>query len=60
MSLLERVLEARKQAERNKPSCEGCKHLLWLDEKTPFCKEIDKFILPDFPPRGCELRESEV
>jgi hypothetical protein len=60
MSLLEKVLQARKQAEINKPSCEGCKHLIWLDYKTPFCKEKDKFILPDFPPIKCELREGEV
>ena len=60
MSLLEKVLEAKKQAEKNKLPCEGCRHLLWLDEGIPFCKEKDKFILPDFPPTKCELRESEV
>jgi hypothetical protein len=60
MSLLERVLAAQERAEKNKPPCEGCKHLLWLKTGTPFCKIKDKFILPDFPPTKCDLRESEV
>jgi hypothetical protein len=58
MTLLEQVLEARKRAE-GKPPCKTCIHLLWIDESTPFCKIKDKFILPDFPPNKCELRESE-
>jgi hypothetical protein len=56
MSLLEQVLAARER----RPPCKECKHLLWIDKKTPFCKKEDKFILPEFPPTKCELRESEV
>jgi len=57
MSLLEQVLEARKQAKMREPPCNDCKQLFWIDDKTPFCKEKDKFILPEFPPTKCELRE---
>jgi hypothetical protein len=59
MSLLEQVLEARARAEKNRPPCIGCEHLLWIDEKTPFCREIDKFILPDFPPTKCEAKKGD-
>jgi transposase-like protein len=58
MSLLEEVLKARKEAEQ-KPPCQKCKYLFWIDKETPFCKEKDKFILPEFPPNKCELREGK-
>jgi hypothetical protein len=49
MSLLEQVLKAREEAEQ-KPPCQKCKHLFWIDKETPFCKKVDKFILPELPP----------
>jgi len=56
MSLLEEVLKAREEAE-GKPPCQKCKHLFWIDKETPFCKKVDKFILPEYPPQKCELKE---
>ena len=56
MSLLEEVLKAREEAE-GKPPCQKCKHLFWIDKETPFCKKVDKFILPELPPNKCELKE---
>jgi len=56
MSLLEEVLKARKEAEQ-KPPCQKCKHLFWIDKETPFCKIKDKFLLPEYPPNKCELKE---
>ena len=47
MSLLEQVLKAREEAEQ-KPPCQKCKHLFWIDKGTPFCKFIK-----------CELVEGE-
>jgi hypothetical protein len=52
MSLLEKVLKARESMP-----CQSCQQLLWLDEETPFCKTKDKFILPEYPPKKCELKE---
>jgi hypothetical protein len=60
MSLLEKVLKAQEEAEKRKPPCEECKHLLWLKSGTLFCREKDKFILPEFTPTKCELKEVEV
>jgi hypothetical protein len=60
MSLLERVLKAQEEADKNKLPCEDCKHLLWLKHGAAFCKIKDKFLHTDFPPTKCNLRESEV
>ena len=55
---LEEVLKARKEAEQ-KPPCQKCNYLFWIDKETPFCKRVDKFILPELPPNKCELKEGE-
>jgi|LSQX01.1.fsa_nt_gb hypothetical protein len=57
MSLFEQILAAEEQKERNQPACIGCMHLYYFKSGTPFCKKKDKFILPDYPPTKCELRE---
>jgi len=59
MSLFEEALEAERRAEENKLPCPDCKHLYFFKSGAPFCKKKDKFILPDFPPTKCELREVE-
>jgi hypothetical protein len=56
MTLLEKVLEARERS-KNTPLCKNCKHLFWIDKETPFCKIKDKFLLPEYPPIKCELKE---
>ncbi len=56
MTLLEKVLEARERS-KNTPLCKNCKHLFWIDKETPFCKIKDKFLLPEYPPKKCELKE---
>ena len=58
MTLFEKVMEARKRSE-NTPLCKNCKYLFWIDRETPFCKKVDKFILPELPPNKCELKEVE-
>lgn len=58
MALFEKVMEARKRSE-NTPLCKNCKYLFWIDRETPFCKKVDKFILPELPPNKCELKEVE-
>ena len=58
MTLFEKVMEARKRS-KNTPLCKNCKYLFWVDKETPFCKKVDKFILPELPPNKCELKEVE-